>query len=190
MPEHWSTRRQSRVRPCVVGACGPRASSPPPTPAVFEGRGGLIAASRMQSWLSRWCKSSPMISMAAGLPVVRPSQMRARLLPPQLAPAIPRRQTVIATLPLALGLMSIMVGQYPDGLICLAMALWMASRAASLPGELRGSAEEEQREGWRKLATGPCRSVRIATGSLTTGMRPSVPNAARDWSWCRLVAFR
>jgi len=128
--------------------------------------------------------------MAAGLPVVRPSQMRARLLPPQLAPAIPRRQTVIATLPLALGLMSIMVGQYPDGLICLAMALWMASRAASLPGELRGSAEEEQREGWRKLATGPCRSVRIATGSLTTGMRPSVPNAARDWSWCRLVAFR
>src|SRR2546426_466460 len=117
-----------------------------------------------------------MISIAAGLPVVRPSQMRARLLPPQLAPAIPRRQTVlfvIATLPLALGLMSIMVGQYPDGLICLAMALWMASRAASLPGELRGSAEEEQREGWRKLATGPCRSVRIATDRKSTRLNSS-----------------
>jgi len=84
--------------------------------------------------------------------------MCARLLPPQLAPATPRRQTVlfvIATLPLALGLLSIMVGQYADGLIYLAMALWMASRADSLPRELREGAEEEQREGWRNLATGP-----------------------------------
>src|SRR6266516_1344268 len=119
--------------------------------------------------------------------------MCARHLPPQLAPAIPRRQTVlfvIATLPLALGLLSIMVGQYADGLIYLAMALWMASRADSLPRELREGAEEEQREGWRNLATGPVSRCPHSTGSLTTGMRPSVPNAARHWSRCRLVAFR
>jgi len=62
---------------------------------------------------------------------------------------------VVAGVMCAVGFLAILTGEFTAAVFPLAMALWMAWRAASLVPEMMDQLEERERTEWRGLATGP-----------------------------------